>query len=467
MESLAARRSRLWQGLPTLPLAALLLTLAGCATYQDKLVTIRDRFHAGDLAGAELALDEAQAKPKNDADVLALERAIVLLSEGRPSEAEATLRQVRDRFDHLQQANLAESTLSMLTDANQKAYAGEDHERVLIRVFLALSNLMADGGDAGAYALQTNELQRQIAQSARKLPEPEKPKHAPPEQATTPLPNPALAYRPLAIGPYIYGMLREETHSAYDDVERASALVVSWRPEFSQGVADLERARHGRHSSPDAGVLYVFALVGRGPYKQEEVEVASSVSLLIADQILSHNLNKTLPPTIAPIKIPRVVVPYNGVDRVAVRVNGEPMGATETITDIGQMALAQHEANFPWIMAEAVARRVVKKGIIYGAKELVDSSRVSLGSFALDAAGVIWEATESADTRCWGLLPEKIQVLRLELPVGDLQIGLLAQGSTFLPATESFAQVSIRDGRNSYLLANFPDGRLVGRISAR
>ena len=40
------------------------------------------------------------------------------------------------------------------------------------------------------------------------------------------------------------------------------------------------------------------------------------------------------------------------------------------------------------------------------------------GGLALDVAGVVWEATESADTRCWGLLPDKIQVMRLELPAG-------------------------------------------------
>ena len=28
------------------------------------------------------------------------------------------------------------------------------------------------------------------------------------------------------------------------------------------------------------------------------------------------------------------------------------------------------------------------------------------------------ELPEAADTRCWGLLPDKIQVLRIELPAG-------------------------------------------------
>ncbi len=73
-------------------------------------------------------------------------------------------------------------------------------------------------------------------------------------------------------------------------------------------------------------------------------------------------------------------------------------------------------------------------------------------------------AAESADTRCWGLLPEKIQVLRIELPAGDHQVTL--QPSThYGPAgSEEHQLVSIANGRNTYLLANFPDTRLVGKI---
>ena len=51
----------------------------------------------------------------------------------------------------------------------------------------------------------------------------------------------------------------------------------------------------------------------------------------------------------------------------------------------------------------------------------------------LDVAGVVWEATESADTRCWGLLPDKIQVLRLELPAGTHQLALQPVSANGVP----------------------------------
>jgi hypothetical protein len=116
------------------------------------------------------------------------------------------------------------------------------------------------------------------------------------------------------------------------------------------------------------------------------------------------------------------------------------------------------------VLARAVVRRVVKNGLILGTKEVVGQDRNSPLNIGLDVLGLAWMAAESADTRCWGLLPEKIQVLRIELPAGDHQVTL--QPSThYGPAgSEEHQLVNIANGRNTYLLANFPDMRLVGKI---
>jgi hypothetical protein len=423
------------------------LSLAGCATYSDRLSDVRQTFYAGDLDRTAQAIDKSLKHPGHDADVLKLEHAMVDLTAGRPQQAEQALREVRDHFDYLEQKSLAESAISMLTDDNSKSYAGEDYEKILIRSFLALSNLFNGGQDAQAYSLQITDKQQQVISAGLD-------KHGD---------NPKLAYKQVALGPYLHGLIREETHANFDDVARASAMVVSWQPDFVFGRADLERAQHGRHSLPGNGVLYVFTLTGRGPYKEQAIEIPSTVALLVADRILSNNSTYSLPPTIAPIKVPKVVVPRNGVSNVRVAVDHRPVGTTATITDVGRMAAEQYEAIYPRVIGTAVVRRIVKKGIVYGAKEAIGGKRNSLLNFGLDAAGVAWEATEAADTRCWGLLPEKIQVLRIELPAGPHQISLQAEGSSGVGREET-GGVTITNGRNTYLLANFPDAQLVGKI---
>jgi len=129
------------------------------------------------------------------------------------------------------------------------------------------------------------------------------------------------------------------------------------------------------------------------------------------------------------------------------------------------MAVEQHEAVYPQIVAEAVVRRITKKAVVYGTKQALGVEKHSWQSVLMDLGGVVWEATENADTRCWGLLPDKIQVLRLELPAGTHQItlkGLNAGGYPLgRPATQT---VEIADARNTYLLGNFPYGNLVGKV---
>lgn len=422
----------------------------GCATHERRLLAIRDGFYAGELLVAETALAEGLKRDHRDQDVLLLEQSIVELAEGRTNQSEQALRSVRDHFDELERARLGRSALSLITDDTYKTYAGEDYEKVLIRAFLSIANLLGDGQDAGAYALQVTDKQRQIVEAAAA------------EAGESP--NPKLTYKQVPVGPYLRGLIREATHSNYDDAARASAMVVRWAPQFRYGRSDLERARHGRHSAPGNGVLYVFALVGRGPYKEEAVELPTTVSLLIADRILSATNKYSLPPTIAPVKVPRVVVPPNDVMNIGVLVDGRPAGATDTITDIGRMAVEQHQAVYPSVVAHAVVRRVVKKAIVLGAKEVLGANQTTMTSVALDLAGIAWEATEAADTRCWGLLPEKIQVLRIELSAGRHQIGLQPLSRYGFGGPIEQQAVMIDDGRNTYLLANFPDSRLVGKL---
>jgi hypothetical protein len=223
---------------------------------------------------------------------------------------------------------------------------------VLIRAFLALSNLMHDGGDAEAYSLQLINKQDQIIQAgAEKSGE-----------------NPKLNYQRVALAPYLRGVLREATHLDYDDAERSYTAVVSWQPSFQAGRFDLDRSAHGQHSAPGNGVLYVLALTGRGPYKEEAIEVPSSASLFIAGEIVSAVGSQTVPPNVAPVKVPRLVARQSAVQAIGVSAGSRQVGVTETITDVTQLSIQQYEAIYPRIVARAIARRCLKKGPSMGAK---------------------------------------------------------------------------------------------------
>lgn len=429
-------------------LCGLALLLSGCASHINRLQPIREQYFAGQLDAARVAIAEVSEKRKNEADVLALDQAIIELSAGRPREAEQILRRVRDRFDVLEQKDLKEELKLYATDDTARAYSGEDYERVLIRAFLAISNLMADGGDAGAYALQLTEKQQQVIAAV--------------EEKSEENPDAVLAYKQVALGPYIRAALAEESPLTLDEAVRARTLVASWEPGFRDAETDLQRAQFEKPVAPGRGVVYVFAMVGRGPIKEEVAEIPTQAALLVADRIVSAFTKRGLPPTIAPVKIPKVVTFYSPVDHIAVSHNGATIGQTATIVDIGQMAREQQEARYPEIIGRAVARRVIKKGAVYAVKQGAQVNPEL--NLLMDVAGVAWEATEKADTRCWGLLPDRIQVLRLELPAGRQSLTLQPAAAHGPVGSTATVLVDVPDGRNAYVLANFPERRLVGQV---
>lgn len=430
--------------------SAMILIVAGCATHLDRLQPIRNEFYLGNVDAARVTLEKELRRHRGEQDVLLLDQAMIELAAGRPREAEKLLRTVRDEFDQLEQKSVAEGAASMLTDDTALAYSGEDYERVLIRAMLALTNLMTDGGDATAYALQVTEKQQEIVTRLES------------EELDDRLRM--EAYKQVALGPYVRAMIAEESPLTLDDAVRARVEVANFAPDFPTAKTDLQRAEHEIPIPPGLGVLYVFGLVGRGPVKEQASAEATQAALLVADRIVSAVSPRGLPPTLAPVPIPRVIKQSSSLDHLSVQVDGNVAGQTATLVDIGQMAVLQSEARKAEVIGRAVARRVLKKGAIYAVKEGVNAAPNSPTSLALNVVGIAWEATEQADLRCWGLLPDRIQVLRITLPAGEheLEIHPANQYGTFGMAARK--TVRIHDGRNTYVMGQFPDSRPVGEL---
>jgi uncharacterized protein len=427
------------------------ITSLGCASHFERTQAARDLFYSGQLTEANKLLEKRRDWRFRNHDVKQLDRSMVLLAQGQPREAERVLRTVRDKFDQLEETSYAEQGLSLLTDDNTQAYAGEDYERVLIRGFLALSNLMGDGHDAGAYALQMTDKQQQVIARA--------------EKRFGAKPEAKEAYQQVALGPYMRAMLDERSPLTWPDAERSRLEVALWAPNFRDAQADVERVKFESPTKPGMGTVYIFALVGRGPVKEQTAEIATQASLFIADRIVNANSDRGLPPTLAPVLVPKLVRQPSRVHGVRVAIDGTPSGMTATVVDIGEMAERQFKQEYPYIIARAVARRVLKKGVIYGAKEVVGSEKGSLPGLALDIAGVAWEATEVADTRCWSLLPDKIQVLRLDVPAGERTLTLQAERSTANLGRPARVTIDVEEARQTYVLANLADGDVIGQVN--
>lgn len=428
-------------------LSGLWLWQLGCSTHAKRLIGPRQSFYSNDLPAAHASFAKLSEGTRSDHTVAELDLAVVDLFQNQPASAESRLRKVRDRWDELESKSLVEEAKSLLTDDQKLAYSGETYEHLLIGTFLTLCSLMQDGVDAESYSLQTLLKQREIVSRSQD------------DQVQQPLPE---LFGIPATAPYLRGVLREATLHDYDDAVRMYELTAALQPDHPVVLQDLQRVQTGRHSQPGHGVVYVIALVGRGPYKVETTAPVTQAVMLQADQIISVLGDYSVPPTIAPVKIPSLECPPKLFDLIGVEVNGSPAATTLPLTDMEQLAGQTYEQKLPRIMARTVARRIIKKGTVYAAKSQMQANQ--LASLALDAAGVAWEATESADTRCWGLLPREIQILRMELPVGQHHLALepITTGRPVAPKAE--CTVEVVDARNTYVLGYWPDRHLVGQL---
>jgi hypothetical protein len=457
--------------------------VTGCNSFGERHIRIRNEFTDGKIDKAKSDVDRAiKNGTQKDKDLLKLNSAVIELCSGRPQSAELLLREVRDKFDTLEQqraADAARNAASFLTDDNTRAYSGEDYEKVLIRVFLAISNLMCNGSDAYAYSMQINDKQNKIIESRKR------------EVASLSKNNQDLLkqidvnYQNVAIGAYISGLLQEETKRNYDDAYRNYEKANLWasKKKYVNGYNfndDLERAKSGLHSRYGNGVVYVFVLAGKGPYKMQKNCQALHEAQIITTAILSKVSDIAVIPDFAPIMIPVIVA--SDADKIGyifesyknsinVLIDGKFSGETKTITNVSEMAVEQFEANKPEIIARAIIRRAFKKGVVYGVKKAADTN--SWLSLALDVGGMVWESLETADTRCWNLLPDTIQVYRVELPAGEHEINLetniadnrqINNKSPQQISPNNNKKILVRDGRNTYVLANFIDNKLIGEI---
>lgn len=422
----------------------------GCASRKITVAQARDGFAAGDLAMAAQVFESRATSKSHDADAAQLDLAMVELAAGDAKAAEARLRRLRDHFDALPNATPIREAASMATDDRSRLYRPAGYELVMIRAMLAVCSIATDGVDAEAYALQATMKQTQLARAAE-------------EEGLLPTTD---AYQPLALAPYLRGVLREATHHDYDDAESAFRLVSSVRPSFAPAADDIARAANGAHSKPGHGVLYVIACVGRGPVLQETTAPTTSTALSIASSVLNAETNKgdddrvdgVVLPNIAEVKVPAVVVPDSPIAALGVRLVDPNvlLGATQTLTDVAELATKQNEAEMPATIARAVVRRVTKEAAVAKTRDSLGLSGQA-GSLFHFAAATAWAGVEKADTRCWGLLPREIQVLRAELPAGPQTIALEPLGYDGRPVGRRVTEtIEIENGRNTYRVVIAP-----------
>ncbi|MEM6978426.1 MAG: hypothetical protein AAF539_02085 [Planctomycetota bacterium] len=458
--------------------AVIMVATLGCRSPRGDAMTARDAFACGDLVRARQELQLMIDAGGANRTPTRLDLAMVTLAAGEPEAAELQLRELRDELDAASSKQSLRDAGSLLADDRVRVFQAAPYEHVMIRTMLAVCSLSHDGEDAESYLAQAVMKQRQLgtllAHQQRDLfPNPDPNDVGQPDQRIAELTVDSLV-QPIAITPYLRGVIRESTHHNYDDAERNYRLASAIRPSFAPAIEDQYRASQGVHSQPGHGVLVVIGLVGPGP-QLHAVEAPVTTAALTAatyllDSYATDNESRPTLPSIKTVQVPNVRVPDSPIaalmvshSKAAALANHAQVsfrGATQIITHVGEMMQQQLQATQPMRVARIVARRAVKES-------LVDLTRRELGLDGVTgslfdwAASSAWVSLEEPDLRCWSMLPREFQVLRTELPAGDRVVSLTplgCNGDALGP--QQPVNVTIEDGRTTYLTVIAPNRTL-------
>ncbi len=313
--------------------------------------------------------------------------------------------------------SLGTEAATLFTSDNIKDYKGEDFEKVLINVYLAMNfselNLL---DDALVEARKVNRiLRRMIREGSRK-------------------------YELSAFAMYLSGVLYE-TKGEYDNAYISYKQILEQMPIFPLIGYDLWRMAYAlRRRSEQRKWADQFNLSQADQDKNKKRVGSKRQSELI---VFFEN-------GISPIKkshrrfgsIPIFQPRFNPVTLGQVMVNGEQMDDTALLDNIESKAIHNLEQKYAGLIAKKIAGAAAK--IIIGNQVEKATDSKLLGALTKIAFFI----SDQADVRSWNLLPKELQIARISLAPGTYRVRVRPVGDNQKIKPK---QIKLKAGEKAFL----------------
>ena len=375
--------------------------LSGCATdYVQRMGKVRALYEAGDGDGAVALLDKSFKNTPDEKGInkllLLLDRGMMLHAAGKWKESLATLHQADELSQKLDFTSVTEEAGVLLTNEGTRTYRGEDFEKLMISMLLAL-NYSALGQTEDALV----EVRRINERITKMVVEEKKP------------------YEQLAITRYLGAVLWESQNeldsAAIDYLEAAKTMkgaLGSLAPEFLRILKKTARDDAYRDYkkkfpdvrddalSKDAAQVVVVIEAGRAPKKEStQKEFAGGVGA----------------PTL--IAIPFYPPRLRALPNAKVSVGSESVTAA-VVTSMDEVAQTHLNDRVGKLVAKQIASLAIKGALAAGVGAATNNKALGMLAFGLLAM------TQQADTRSWLTLPAEFQVARLRVPPGATKVSV-------------------------------------------
>lgn len=425
------------------------LFLSGCSALSGSYREVEESIARGDhLAAIEGVRKNADLYGEKSAVLYHLDLGITFHYAGETDSSITHLLAAERIMDELFTKSVSLEVASLLLNDNVLPYEGEDFEKALVNVFLALD--FARAGEDDEALVEARKADLKLRELSRKYDDKNR-------------------YREDAFIRYIAGVLYEnggepneafisykkayDTYRVYeqvystpvpsfllDDLVR-SATLTGFQDEANTYIA--AGGKPFRRVGEEGGSLLLIAYAGKGPIKRE---VKSKVSIMDAEGTL-HTFQLALPQFVPRNREKRV---YTLHARGAASHDRSVSTRTEVAEDVTAIAAKSLEDRLDLIYLKSGGRAILKFLAAEKAKSELkkskDGSTNFWGSILVDLA---LGATEQADLRTWRTLPAQFQLARLNLEPGEYDISVASQDGQY---KLNDARVLIGRGRTTILM---------------
>ncbi len=379
--------------------------LTGCAgDYVARTRGVRASYENYDHQKALEALQK-QGKddevPEIDRLLYLLDKGMLLHASGQYLESVRVLAEADKLSQELDFTSVGEEAAVALTNERERAYRGEDFEKLMVSVLQAL-NFKALGKDEAALV----EVRRVNERIKKMISEEKKP------------------YEQLAIARYLGGAF-------YEDEGNVDSALIDYQDAFRLNPNQGHLAEAPLRLAKEAGRQDFYnELRARYPEANEsplgadegQILVVAEMGLAPEKQTLDRGQGVTL------ITVPVFRERWQGT-RATARVGSETKSAV-TVTDLQDVAVLHLEDRVGKLVARQVAAMAVKGGVAVAAGALTKSEEVGLLTFYL------LSLLNQPDLRSWLSLPAEWQLARFRVPAGKHQVEVEGGGRTSQHAVE-------------------------------
>ena len=425
------------------------LALVSCSsrTYEEAMKVPEEKFYKGQyLEAAKLLLPDVNNAGKDQ--LLFMMECGLMLHSGEDYEKSNKVLLPAAKLAKLIPISVTDQISSFLTSDVNSDYRGEDHEKVLVHMYLGLNFLMLEKYDEARveFLAVNNELTKIRS-----------------EDGSPRYKQNVMAKYLTAIAFEINGELNRDDKDieyAYTELKQVYAL----KPDLAMVKDDLLRlskrlgydddyeswqAQFGKgYSAPEtSGELVTIFQSGRGPIKKSRGSLLKDKDMGPVINVTLNTGNWAAGVTVAAIlvtlqtaenPIPKFVKRSNKVNRIKVEANGKAIN-TVMLEDVEQTAIQNLEDDYGRLykrVAISIATKAAAAVIAGVAAKAAAEQVKDLGPFASLIGTAVGAATGAAlfaqmrpDLRSWHTLPANFQLGRFNLKPGKHKVRYVLIGA--------------------------------------